>query len=48
MDGSAGSAALELPLKILAELPDGCAGLPLGLAGLTLPTLPAWGKVEAR
>lgn len=42
-----GGAALELPLRIVEDFPDGCAGLPLGLAGCNLPALPAWGKVEA-
>jgi NADH-quinone oxidoreductase subunit G len=36
----------HLPVKVLAGLPQGVAGFPLGLPGMRGLTLPAWGKVR--
>ncbi|MDE0184237.1 MAG: NADH-quinone oxidoreductase subunit NuoG [Candidatus Poribacteria bacterium] len=38
--------AQRLPAKISPELPEGTAGLPVGLPGLCGVTLPAWSRVK--
>ncbi len=45
---AADSGQVELPLRILAALPDGTAGLPVGLAGVPYIDLPGWGRLSAK
>ncbi len=37
-----------LPLRVMADLPPGCAGLPVGLPGLDGMPVPAWATITVR
>lgn len=43
---SVGNRTLSLIVKIVPSLPDGAAGLPVGLVGLEGISLPAWGRIS--
>jgi NADH-quinone oxidoreductase subunit G len=42
-----GGTARQLPVKVMATLPRGIAGLPAGLPGLAGVALPAWAPLSA-